>query len=139
MSPDKAPQHLVFISHSGTDTWIAKQIARAVAECGASHFLDVSAVEIGDDFEEKILEALNQAEEFLVLLTPWATGRKYIWAESGAAWIRKIPIVTILYRITKEELQADPDIPIFIKKRDLIDINELDNYFQQLKIKMQGG
>lgn len=33
-------QRLVFVSHSGADTWVARQIAREIAECGAVPFLD---------------------------------------------------------------------------------------------------
>jgi hypothetical protein len=35
-------ERLVFVSHSGQDTWVAKQIAREVAACGATPFLDES-------------------------------------------------------------------------------------------------
>lgn len=78
-------QWLVFISHSSRDTWVAKQIAREISACGASAFLDEADVEVGDDFEERILEFLEKANELLVLLTPWALDRPYVWAELGAA------------------------------------------------------
>jgi hypothetical protein len=81
--------------------------------------------------------AISFGLRFVRLVGPSETERKYIWAELGAAWYKGIPIVPILYKITKAELQADPNVPIFIKKRDLIDINELDEYFQQLKVKLQ--
>ncbi len=51
-----APQdYRVFISHSSVDTWVARQIARYIEECGASTFLDEADIEYGDDFEERIL------------------------------------------------------------------------------------
>ena len=127
----------VFISHSVKDTWVARQIAREVSACGATPFLDEDAVEIGDDFEEKILTSLNQADELLVLLTPWALGRPYVWAELGVAWGRKIPIVVALHGLSITELQAKTDIPLFLRKRDMIDINQLDDYFLQLKARVQ--
>ena len=124
---------LVFVSHSSKDTWVARQIAREVSLCGATPFLDEASVEVGEDFEEKILGFLEQAHELLVLLTPWALDRPYVWAELGAAWGRRIPIVGILYGMTSTEFQSRPGIPIFIKRRDLLDINDIDLYFQQLK------
>jgi len=86
MQESPQDRRLVFISHSGKDTWVAKQIALRVSSCGATPFLDEADVEVGEDFEESILTFLEQAHELLVLLTPWALERPYVWAEIGAAW-----------------------------------------------------
>src|SRR5689334_4371608 len=75
--------HQVFISHSSSDTRVARQIANYICDCGAACFLDESNVQIGDDFEEKIREAANASDELLVLLTPWAIDRPYVWLEMG--------------------------------------------------------
>ena len=127
----------VFISHSVRDAWVARQIAREVSACGAIPFLDEDAVEIGDDFEERILTSLNQADELFVLLTPWSLGRPYVWAELGVAWGRQIPIIVALHGLSTMELQAKTDVPLFLRKRDMIDINQLDDYFLQLKARVQ--
>jgi hypothetical protein len=95
--------------------------------------LDEANVDVGEDFEEGILTFLEQAHELLVLLTPWALDRPYVWAEIGAAWGRRIPIVGILHGMSSTELQSMPGVPIFIKKRDLVDINEIELYFEQLR------
>jgi hypothetical protein len=47
----------VFISHSSTDTWVAKQIASHIKNCDAETFLDVAHIQHGDDFETEILKA----------------------------------------------------------------------------------
>jgi hypothetical protein len=130
-------ERLVFISHSGQDTWVAKQIAREVAACGATPFLDEADVDAGAEFEDAILEFLSKAHELLVLLTPWALERPYIWAEIGAAWGRRIPIVAILHGMTPHELQSRPGIPVLIKKRDLISLNEVETYFSQLRDRVE--
>jgi hypothetical protein len=124
---------LVFISHAGTDTWVAKPIAEKIEACGAKTFLDEVHIAVGEDFEERILHALDHASELLVLLTPWSLKRPYIWAEIGAAWYKGIPIVGVLYGLTPEELHAQAGVPILIKRRDLIDINQLDTYLSQLR------
>jgi hypothetical protein len=126
------PRYLVFVSHSSRDTWIARQIARGVHEAGAKPFLDEAHIEIGAQFEREIRTVLNRADELVVLLSPWALDRPYVWAELGAAWIRDIPIVALLLGISPEELQARPGIPAFLKERDLIDLNSADTYFKQL-------
>jgi hypothetical protein len=70
--------------------------------------------------------------ELVVLLTPWALERPYVWAEIGAAWGRRIPIVALLLGITATELQARPGIPVLLKKRDLLELNDIDIYLKQL-------
>ncbi len=123
----------VFISHSGKDTWVAKQIAREVKDSGASPFLDEAYIPTGSDFETDIQTFLKKADELVVLLTPWALERPYVWAELGAAWIRKIPIVVLLHGVATSELQARPGAPVFLKAKNCRDLNEVDRYFEELR------
>ena len=135
---DTVGNRLVFVSHSGTDTWVAKQIAREIGACGATPFLDEAQIDVGADFEEDILAFLEKAHELVVLLTPWALERPYVWAELGAAWGRRIPIVGLLHGITAAELQSRPGIPILLKKRDLLALNEIETYLSQLRTRVTG-
>ena len=128
---------VVFISHSGVDTWVAQQISREVGLSGARCFLDEADIAVGEDFEERILAAIWRSNELLVLLTPWALTRPYVWLEIGAAWARRIPIVGILYGITPSEIQSNSGVPVLLKSRDLIDINEIGTYFDQLKQRVE--
>ena len=111
---------------------MAKQIAREIDAAGARSFLDEAEVDAGADFEEDIRDFLARAHELVVLLTPWALDRPYVWAELGAAWGRGIPIVALLLGLTSGELQSRPEIPVFLKKRDLLELNSIDTYIQQL-------
>jgi hypothetical protein len=129
-------ERLIFVSHCGVDTWVAKQIAREIGVRGGTPFLDEAEVAAGADFEEDILSFLERAHELVVLLTPWALERPYVWAEIGAAWGRRIPIVALLLGITTAELQALPGVPIILKKRDLLQLNEIDTYLDQLGLRI---
>ena len=124
---------LVFVSHSGTDAWVAKQIAREIEACGATAFLAETDIDVGEDFEEDILAALEKANELLVLVSPWSLERPYIWMELGAAWIRRITIVGLLQGLTAEELQSRPSVPIILKKRVSLPLNDIDVYLRQLR------
>ena len=127
----------MFVSHSGPDTWVAKQIAREIEARGATPFLDEAQIDAGADFEENILNFLERADELVVLLTPWALDRAYVWAEIGAAWGRRIPIVALLFGLTASELQTRPGIPALLKKRDLLQLNEIETYLYQLASRIQ--
>jgi hypothetical protein len=132
-----AKERFIFISHSSADTWVAKQIAREIKAQGGTPFLDEAQVDVGADFEEDILQFLERAHELVVLLTPWALERPYVWAEIGAAWGRRIPIIALLLGITPTELQARANIPVLLKKRDLLQLNEIDTYLQQLRARIE--
>lgn len=121
------------MSHSGQDTWVAKQIAREIERSGAQPFLDEAEIDAGADFEEDIREFLERADELVVLLTPWALDRPYVWIELGAAWGRRIPIVALLLGITPGELQSRPGVPVLLKKRDLLELNDIETYLAQLQ------
>ncbi len=130
---DQTNEKLVFVSHSGQDTWVARQIAREITSHNATPFLDEADVDIGAEFEEDILEFLDKADELLVLFTPWSFERPYVWAEIGAAWIRRIPIIVVLHGLSPSEFQSRPNAPVFLKKRDIISLNDIDQYFGQLE------
>lgn len=128
----KTKSRLVFISHRSADMWVARQIAREIEACGATPFLDEAHIDVGADFEEDILNFLERAHELVVLITPWALDRPYVWAEIGAAWCRRIPIVGLLLGLTPTELQTRPGAPVFLKRRNLLPLNEIDTYLEQL-------
>ncbi|HEX9984143.1 MAG TPA: toll/interleukin-1 receptor domain-containing protein [Thermoanaerobaculia bacterium] len=131
MTTDKH-ERLVFVSHSGEDTWVARKIAAEIADRGARPFLDEADVDVGAEFEEDIRDFLDKADEFVVLFTPWAFERSYVWAEIGAAWLRRIPIIVVLHGLSAKDFQAHPNAPVFLKKRDIIRLNNIDEYLQQL-------
>ena len=109
---------------------------KEIANRGAKPFLDEADINVGAEFEEDIREFLERATELLVLFTPWSFERPYVWAEIGAAWIRRIPIVVILHSVSPKDFQAHPNAPVFLKKRDMITINEVDTYFEQLEARV---
>ncbi|MDI6794687.1 MAG: toll/interleukin-1 receptor domain-containing protein [bacterium] len=128
-----AANYIVFISHAGTDTWVARQIQKCIIQCGADTFLDVADIDVGDDFEEKILEEIARSRELLVLFTPWSLKRPYIWMEIGAVWGQRKRIAGILYGLTTRDIATIEYVPAVLKRINLIDINELDTYFEQLE------
>ncbi|HEV2706256.1 MAG TPA: toll/interleukin-1 receptor domain-containing protein [Pyrinomonadaceae bacterium] len=129
----KPTDYQIFISHSGLDTWVAKQIEAHARNAGASTFLDDSDIDVGDDFEAIILKELQKSEELLVLFTPWSLKRPYVWMEIGAAWGLQKRIIFVLHGTKPEDLSAEGSIPALVKKSNLITLNQLDRYFAELK------
>lgn len=128
----------VFLSHAGADAWVARQLRREMLACGAAVFLDEAGIEIGADFEERILESLERADELVVLLTPWALERRYVWAEIGAAWGLRMPMVVLLHGVPVCQLTESSNVPLLLKRRNLLELNNADRYLEQLKRRVRG-
>jgi hypothetical protein len=72
-----------------------------------------------------------------VLITPWALERPYVWAELGAAWGRRIPIVALLLGLSAKELRERPGVPVLLNRRNLVPLNDIDRYFKELRARVR--
>lgn len=124
--------YLTFISHSSEDTWVAKKLSQECQTAGTDTFLDEAQIAVGANFENDILAALRNANELVVLITPWALGRPYVWLEIGAAWFSGIPIIVLLLGVTTSEFQEKANIPVALKQRNLLSLNNVDRYIAEL-------
>lgn len=131
--------YLAFISHSGEDTWVAKKLSLECGEAGAETFLDEAQIAIGANFENDILTALRKADELVVLITPWALNRPYVWLEIGAAWLKGIPIIALLLGVSASEFQEKANVPVALKKRNLLPLNNVDRYITELTERVNGN
>lgn len=127
----------VFISHASCDAWVAKQIEAQVQACGADTFLDCEHIEHGDDFDQRIVEEAEDSTELVVLFTPKARERKYIWIEIGMFLGARKRIVGVLYGVTKEEIATDLLTPVALKRIRSVDINEIDSYLRELQSRIE--
>lgn len=123
----------VFISHGSTDSWVASQLKRRIEECGAGTFMDVHDLAKGDDIEDRIFEALRTCQEIVVLFTPWAVDRNWVWTELGAARGLGLRIIAVLYEITLDTIERDKGGSTFLRAKNCVDINEIETYFKELK------
>jgi len=57
--------------------------------------------------------------------------------ELTGAWLRKIPIVGLLLGVTPADLQSHPRLPMLLKERNVLALNDVDVYFAQLRAKME--
>ncbi len=106
------------------------------ADCESVHastFLDETRIAVGAKFEEEILQALRVANELVVLMTPWAIERPYVWLEIGAAWLRGIPIVVVLLGLTVAQFHERASIPVALMERNLVPLNHFERYVSELR------
>jgi len=130
---DQLPKPRIFISHASNDSWVARQLEAHIRGCGADTFLDCEHIEHGDDFEDTIINAVGDCTELLVLFTPTARDRKYVWLEIGMFLGARKRIVTALYGVRKEEIASDQLTPVALKRIDSVELNEIDSYLSQVQ------
>lgn len=139
--PPGVPPPLVFISHAGEDTWIARQLAGHIEQCGARTFLDAANIRIADTPEpdEKIRQALEAAAELVILMTPWAVERPWVWIEIALAHFRKpsaCPIVVLLLGLSRAAFLGLEKVPAFLKTKDILALNDADRYLADLSCRL---
>ena len=64
-------------------------------------------------------------------------GANWVWVEIGAAWVNERRVVVVLYQVTLSDLDTGGGRAVF-SDLNLVDINELDRYFQEVKTRVQG-
>lgn len=63
--------------------------------------------------------------------------RNWVWVEIGAAWVNERRVVVVLYQVTLSDLDTGGGRAV-LSDLNLVDINELDRYFQEVKTRVQG-
>lgn len=129
----KASEYLVFVSHATADKWLARILCEKIEGTGARTFRDDRDINGGDDIPDEIRRQIIRSNEMVVLLTPHSVDRAWVLLEVGAAWgrRRKARIVAVLCHV---EVDTIPDI---IGSKKAVVINELDDYFRELRRRVE--
>ena len=95
---DLLQSYEVFISYSDKDREEAEAIHAALAARGYPAFLAAKSLKPGDDFANKIREALLASKRLWLLVSPNSAKSDWVLTEWGAAWVLGLTIVPILLR-----------------------------------------
>jgi hypothetical protein len=128
--------HVVFVSHSSNDTWIALQIGQYIIKAGAKVYLDEMHVQKSVELDSQLTALLKRCSELLVLFTPWSQGRPYLWMEIGAVWGRGKKVVAVLHGTTREQLMQQDGAPAILATMPAFDLNDVDCYFSELRARV---
>lgn len=129
--------HKVFISHGKEDTWLAAQIATRAQDCGAVTFLDEVNIAKGDDFQRIIREEVDNSSELIAIFTPWSAQRFWVWIEIGAAWGKDKRIVAVMYGLSIADLEKLGGSRAILEKINIVELNDIDRYFLELKRRVE--
>lgn len=92
----------VFLSHLTVEKRLAELLQEAVSRdfIGMVEFFissDTTSIPAGEKWLDRVVDALRNADLHLVLCSPEAVGRPWINFETGAAYLRGIPIFPICH------------------------------------------
>ena len=93
----------VFISHIGDEAALANSLKQWIENTfpdQVSVFVssDLASIQAGDEWYDKIMEALSSADIFLVVCSPTSLERPWVNFETGVAAFREIPIIPVCHR-----------------------------------------
>lgn len=118
----------VFISHSRSDEKIAQKVAHACHEAGFEVWDHHNEILPGDNWAEKIAQALRESEAMIVLISPdslqseW-TQREIEYALGDERYRnRLIPVL-----LASPEKLAKEKFPWILKKLKMIELSKYDN------------
>ena len=94
----------IFLSYASADQQEAILIYESVEKAGGKVFLAAKSLSPGDDFAERIREALWASHELWLLVSPNSLKSDWVVSEWGAAWVLQKRIVPILHRCNPENL-----------------------------------
>lgn len=123
----------VFISHSSTDKWVARQISRQLHDRGIDSFLDEKDIETGDSIDSAIQEHLADCDELLMLLSPAALKSAWVLIEIGGAKALGKRLVPILVHV------GTNDLPRPLTAGLARDLNEIDSYLNEIEARSRGS
>jgi len=96
----------VFISHVGCDKPFAIQLAKDLEGRGVAPWIDVQEIKVGETILWKIIEALEETDYFILVISQEAWNSEWVKNEIAAAWERQIEnkgkfILPVYYKDTK--------------------------------------
>jgi TIR domain len=111
----------VFLSYSERDKESAALIHTKVSASGGRIFMAPKEMSPGDDFAEKIRNALVHSRELWLLVSPRSITSEWVISEWGAAWALEKKIVPILYQCDQTAL------PERLRRIHSVDLHLIDD------------
>jgi TIR domain len=103
-------QPIAFLSHSSANAELAERLARDLLEQGVEVWYSQWEIKAGDSLRRKIDAGIDQANYFLVLLTPSSLKSVWVQTELDAGMVKKIEgacrLIPILLGIERGDVPA---------------------------------
>ena len=119
----------IFVSFPRRDAAFAVEWVMVLRERGIRAFCSYEDIKPGDDWHEKLREAIADCDELLLLCSPEAVQSEWVLIEIGAAWALGKRITPILLAGEVEEL---PDHLRRIQFAKIDSVEDLERLIEQI-------
>lgn len=114
----------LFISYSTRDSKAAKKIDTTATALGLKGFLAEKDLKGGDEWADRIRDALNSSREVVILVTPNSIGSIWVHRELTAAWVLYKRSTPILLNCTEK------DLPDLLKPRHYVKFRNIEKFLR---------
>jgi hypothetical protein len=121
-----ASKYQIFISHSSSNNWIARQIAKELEALGFKTWLDSKDLKGGDLWQAEIKKAITASQEGLVLISRDSVKSFWVAFEIGVLSGQDKTVTPLLNDVKPKEMASMQEV-------QAIDLNEFDKFLEQLK------
>ena len=125
MGPSPAP-YRVFLSHSSRDSWLALTIADRMKQLGVSVWIDAMSLTGGQDVLRGIREAIQTADETVVVVSPQSLRSQWVSVEIGMAEVLGKRITPLLNHVDPSEFAP-------LASRKAYELNDVEKFLVELK------
>ena len=125
-SSEEEYKYDLFISYSTRDSKAARKINDTAEANGLTCFLAERDLKGGDEWADRIREALNNSREVVILVTPNSVESLWVQRELGAAWVLTKRITPILLNYAVKAL------PDFYKSKQCRKYRDLEKFCDEV-------
>jgi hypothetical protein len=112
-------------------------MARLIGEAGATRFIDIFDINIGDRIADRVRIGTLECAELVALLTPWSVDRNWVWTEIAAAWALGKRYAGVTYGVTIEEIEKNHGGLACLGPTNVVALDDFEEYIREMSERMQ--
>lgn len=127
----------IFISYARKDgNEMAEHLLERLTGCGFDVWKDSEGIAVGDNFPGAISRALDEADEFIILVSPAALRSDWVDSEINMAMAKQCRILPVVLQGV-----ANKDIPLMVRTRNYVTIKDSNDWeaLHKLVNSVKGG
>jgi hypothetical protein len=108
----------LFISYSRQDSKEVDPLARRLETAGHKVWIDRSAIQGGERWQQQIVSGIERADVFLIILSPESVQSENVERELGLAYVRNKAILPVMLH----RVEVPPRLQYAVAGREIIDL-----------------
>lgn len=125
----------IFISYSNLDEEIVLKLREKLESCGFNCWIHKKAIQVGENFAEEIVDAINQCIVMIVICSRNSIDSNHVKREVNLAVDRKLSILPLQI----EDVELSKTLHYLLSLHQILDVYEepLENYYPRIISKIK--